>query len=75
MKGVCKFLTETKSFETAWIVSIDCHGKLTLSANVGPCDNFRFLEEGVESGYISTCKKKALEKSNFIVINDTGRLA
>jgi diguanylate cyclase (GGDEF)-like protein/PAS domain S-box-containing protein len=72
MKGVCDLLTGTKSFDTAWIVSIDSPGKFTLSAYSGPCDNFRLLEKGVESGYLPTCIKKALGESDVIVINDIG---
>lgn len=72
LQGVCDVLTETKSCYTAWIVSIDSSGILTLSAYSRPGEGFKLLSEEFASGYIPACVKKTLAHSHVVSGEVTG---
>lgn len=70
LQGICNKLVQSRGYSSSWIVLLE-DKKLIASAEAGLGKEFISFKKMLEKGELSECCKKALNKSNVVVIKDS----
>ncbi|MCD4845001.1 MAG: PocR ligand-binding domain-containing protein [Methanosarcinales archaeon] len=70
LQGACNNLIETRGYHNAWIALLDESGRLVTTAQAGLGDIFELMIARLKQGKLIECAKKALRRSDVILIDD-----
>ncbi len=68
--GVCRLLTDTRGYRSAWIAFRDHHGRLQAAGEAGIGADFASLQAQLEAGEWPVCCERALGQADVLVVRD-----
>jgi len=67
IRGACDRLTETRGYDSAWIVLLDQAGRCSIRAQAGLDESFPAFAEEIAAGRLPVCARQALDGADVVV--------